>query len=1002
MRDSSYNFHTQTQQIFSRGGEKKVMKKSLSILLSFALVFGLFASMASAADTELTVAQKYQALVDKGVLKGNPDGDARLDANLNRAEFATIAIAISGLAPEKPATATFSDVNSKQWWYGAIEAAAKAGLVEGYNGKFDPKANVTVEQVIKVAVQAADLKIDEKAEAVEGASAWAAPYIKAALDAGLIATGLDYKADATRGQTILVGYSVYEKLNQVEPAKVSISAKAAGIKKVEVTFDKAVDTEKATLTLKKGSQTVELDKTVWSEDKKVATLPLKSVKITAGTYSVTLGGLDAATVEKGTAEFTAENETVTKIDFVTTSDEIAQSTKAKIKLKSENQYGELASFSAASYTANTPTIASGSRIAKDDEGYLIVTLDSKTGQITGINKIPVIVYFNDNRVKAEKTFTVGIPPIVSGLEIGEVKYSNTNGALSVTGDTAVVPLKFYDQYGNPVTPEIKTADALNINITEFILPHTDAIVADHTDESDDSFKIKLSIPANKKVEKTAKHTLTVYAGTSTKTAEINLVASKIANKVIVNEPASVIAAGDTTAYFPLEVYDADNNLLTAQEIVDNYEQGRLKVTSTVGSPAEIVLYGKQKGKVKVGPFPATSAKSYVNVTAQVSALTGGFYDYNNRNVQIQDKRIPDRIVVDGTPKAKAVLGADTEFGFAVKDQYNDTITTAVAPEKNYRVVVSQVNTAGVTTAVYGKSGNTGVVVAGAAGEEYDLNNATLGFDKLYKGFTFDTTADQSGVARVTAALQVEGATAGTFVDINKITVSTETIKNDAALTYTIKDLGELYAAKDNAIFFTNAQLPATGAALVNKVAKQVGVVVKDASGAEVAFPGDRVYHVQSSNPNVVEVAVTSATGGQGYVLGNKAGTAVVTAYVNAADGSSKALSSNVTVKNDLVKVTSIGAEEEITVANAIADLFTNAALKTTDQYGVTIEKLDIAAYDALLGLRYAVSNIKATGAANTVSVTPAGAVTVGADVQEFTLTVLSRDGEASATILVKR
>jgi hypothetical protein len=199
MRDSSYNSYKQTKQIHSRGGEKKVMKKSLSLLLALTLVFGLFASMASAADAPaLTTSEKLQSFINAGILKGKPDGLPHLEDKLTRAEFATIATSVAGLTAATSGQ-TFSDVKKGQWYYGAIEAAAKAGLVNGIGaGKFGPKTNVTVESIIKVAVIIAGLKPVAGAT-VAGASDWAAPYVKAALDAGLIASQASYTAQATRG-----------------------------------------------------------------------------------------------------------------------------------------------------------------------------------------------------------------------------------------------------------------------------------------------------------------------------------------------------------------------------------------------------------------------------------------------------------------------------------------------------------------------------------------------------------------------------------------------------------------------------------------------------------------------------------------------------------------------------------------------------------------------------------------------------------------------------------
>lgn len=184
------------------------MKKSLSLLIALAMVFGMFASMASAATTEPTTAEKYKWFVDQGILKGTNDGNPRLSDNLTRAEFATIATAVGGLKLIS-STSSFSDVKVKDWYFSAIQSVSDAGLVNGIGGgKFGPKLNVTVEQVIKVAAQMAKLTPVDGA-VVAGASDWAGPYIKAATDAGL-AVPTSYKSNATRAQTIDLSYAVYQ------------------------------------------------------------------------------------------------------------------------------------------------------------------------------------------------------------------------------------------------------------------------------------------------------------------------------------------------------------------------------------------------------------------------------------------------------------------------------------------------------------------------------------------------------------------------------------------------------------------------------------------------------------------------------------------------------------------------------------------------------------------------------------------------------------------------
>ncbi|MBD0384933.1 S-layer homology domain-containing protein, partial [Paenibacillus sp. WST5] len=152
---------------------------------------------------------------------------------------------------------------------------------------------------------------------------------------------------------------------------------------------------KATLALKKGS--VNVATTVkFADDKKSAVLTLTDVKISEGEYTVTLSGLDTAAVDKATVTFTGEAEAVKKIDFVSASDTIAQTTKAQVKLAAKNQYDELVDMSASNFTA----VVSGfdSSLVKDNEGNLVVKINTKrmTGATSdtspGMTMVPVYVY----------------------------------------------------------------------------------------------------------------------------------------------------------------------------------------------------------------------------------------------------------------------------------------------------------------------------------------------------------------------------------------------------------------------------------------------------------------------------------------------------------------------------------------------------------------------------------------------------------------------------------
>jgi len=976
------------------------MKKSLSILLSFALVFGLFASMASAADTELTTAQKYQALVDKGVLKGNPDGDARLGNTLNRAEYATIAIAIAGLAEEKPATATFSDVTSKQWWYGAIEAAAKAGLVDGVGGgKFDPRSDVTVEQVIKVAVQAAGATPVEGAE-VEGASAWAGPYIQAALDAGLIPAGLDYKAAATRGQTIDVGYSVYEKLNPVEPAKVSVTkAEATGVKQVTVTLDKAVDTEKAAFALKKGSVTVALDATKWSEDKKVATLPLKDVKISEGEYTVTLSGVED--IATASASFKAEKETVKALEFVTASSEIAFSANAKVRVAAKNQYDELASFPASDYSVFTGYNDLGERITKDAEGYLVIVVNTNAvvpGTTTpvltqSLSQLPLTVYFNETRVQASKTFKVGNIPFVTKMEFGEVEYAGSKTSLSNVGEVATIPVNLYDQYGNPVTKDqVTTLNSASFNALLTPQPNKLTVVTDDFN-SDDTFQTKVTLSG--KEAKSADYTLTVYVGGASDTATIKVSNAKVATKVAIGEFSGVIAEGDTTKkfYVPIQAYDVDGNELTVDEIVDpvNYARIKASVSGNVNAGSILVPSGPNKGKILInGVTTSAVAKQVIFISLSITEIDA--QDYKTTTITIQDPRKPESLVVTGKSAPKAVLGADSDFTVKVRDQYGADLGIPTG----YEVKVYYFDVEGTsTTLLKGRDSNaigtTGVPtgVATAAVHTYAAG------DNFNDGFKFDTKPGAYGKVQFKAELIKTTAPVTTISTVTQTIESIDPTKVD--LTYALKSLGSLYAV-DGSAYAGELTAPETSG-----LSKKVGIQVKDSAGIEVAFPSQLVQNVTVSNGNLARAGEVTPVANaelpgidtqEWYVIGNKAGDVTVNATVYTAKGEVLNTSGTVNVKSDAVAVEKLTARGDYETTAGTQFAYNLLDLKVVDNYGIEYSSTNIDGYKNLIGITYSISNIK--GGTVTLS---GNSVTIGAGVTEFVLTAHAPNGKTVSTLV---
>jgi len=197
----------------------KAGRKGLALLVSLVMVLSLFASFSSAAVTTNGVStmdtqKKFDLFKSLGLMAGmDAKGSAGLNLKMTRAELSVVVSKLTSLdTTNAPKSATFTDVtasNSYSWAYPYVEAAAKAGYMVGVgNKKFNPAGTVKVEELATVMVNILKLKTNSSAK-VSGASAWAQPYIAAAIDSKVIPSGSTYTGAALRANMIDAAYETW-------------------------------------------------------------------------------------------------------------------------------------------------------------------------------------------------------------------------------------------------------------------------------------------------------------------------------------------------------------------------------------------------------------------------------------------------------------------------------------------------------------------------------------------------------------------------------------------------------------------------------------------------------------------------------------------------------------------------------------------------------------------------------------------------------------------------
>lgn len=123
-----------------------------------------------------------------GFVQGD-NGKFNPKSNITRAEFTKIIVSILELEIEDSKEITFSDVEESDWYYSYVNTAYKAGIIEGYENLFNPNDNITREQMAAIIVRALGLK-REKSDGIikdiDKVSNWAKEDVETVVALGLM------------------------------------------------------------------------------------------------------------------------------------------------------------------------------------------------------------------------------------------------------------------------------------------------------------------------------------------------------------------------------------------------------------------------------------------------------------------------------------------------------------------------------------------------------------------------------------------------------------------------------------------------------------------------------------------------------------------------------------------------------------------------------------------------------------------------------------------------
>ena len=259
---------------------------------------------------------------------------------------------------------------------------------------------------------------------------------------------ITFKNKKTKKTTNLTTKVVVKAVEQQpEEEQLTMTAAVKGVKTIEVNFNKAIASAAAVkVTVKKGTAARDCKATV---DGSKITVAMEA-KLTAGTYTVSVEGVDTAAM---TADVVVEkDETLTSFeiaDYLTAESQKA-TTNGAIKFAALNQYGE-------KMTSTDPTVtcsfSSDVKVTKSatatKEGEITVKNINPTLAIVGTKGTVVLV--GDKGITASKEISYNVAPTATTVELVGSYHKNSASLKNITEDDTASDYELLftvkDQYG---------------------------------------------------------------------------------------------------------------------------------------------------------------------------------------------------------------------------------------------------------------------------------------------------------------------------------------------------------------------------------------------------------------------------------------------------------------------------------------------------------------------------------------------------------------------------
>lgn len=150
-------------------------------------------------------------IYNAGIIAGKGDNMFMPEENITRAEFTAMLVRVLGISADKY-SAPFEDVTAADWYSKVIQAAYDNGIVSGNDGKFNPNAYITREEMAVMLVKSVQTVLPQSDSGTnpfkDDMSQWSEEYVIKAYNCGLISGTDKYTfsafSKATRAQAAVV------------------------------------------------------------------------------------------------------------------------------------------------------------------------------------------------------------------------------------------------------------------------------------------------------------------------------------------------------------------------------------------------------------------------------------------------------------------------------------------------------------------------------------------------------------------------------------------------------------------------------------------------------------------------------------------------------------------------------------------------------------------------------------------------------------------------------